>query len=42
MKAATENADDLIRQLSMRYNRARQGQITSELIDLIGGVEAMK
>jgi F-type H+-transporting ATPase subunit gamma len=42
MKAATENADDLIRQLSMRYNRARQGQITSELTDLIGGVEALK
>ena len=41
MKAATENADELIRQLNMRYNRARQGQITSELIDLIGGVEAL-
>jgi F-type H+-transporting ATPase subunit gamma len=41
MKAATENADELIRELNMRYNRARQGQITSELIDLIGGVEAL-
>jgi len=41
MKAATENADDLIRSLSMAYNRARQGQITSELLDLIGGVEAL-
>ncbi len=41
MKGATENADDLIKQLSMHYNRARQGQITSELMDLIGGVEAL-
>ena len=42
MKAATENAGDLIKGLSMRYNRARQGRITSELMDLIGGVEALK
>lgn len=41
MKAATENADDLIRALSMQYNRARQGRITSELMDLIGGVNAI-
>jgi F-type H+-transporting ATPase subunit gamma len=42
MKAATENADGLIKHLSMTYNRARQGQITSELLDLMGGVEALK
>jgi F-type H+-transporting ATPase subunit gamma len=42
MKGATENAGDLIKDLSMRYNRARQGRITSELMDLIGGVEALK
>ena len=42
MKAATENADDLIKSLSMKYNRARQGRITSELLDVIGGVEALK
>jgi F-type H+-transporting ATPase subunit gamma len=41
MKSATENADDLIRSLSMTYNRARQGQITSELLDIVGGVEAL-
>lgn len=41
MKGATENAGDLIKRLSMQYNRARQGRITSELIDLIGGVEAI-
>ena len=41
MKSATENADDLIRHLSMQYNRARQSRITSELMDVIGGVEAI-
>jgi F-type H+-transporting ATPase subunit gamma len=41
MKAATENAGDLIHRLSMQYNRARQGRITSELMDVIGGVEAL-
>jgi F-type H+-transporting ATPase subunit gamma len=41
MKSATENADELIKSLSMTYNRARQGQITSELLDIVGGVEAL-
>jgi F-type H+-transporting ATPase subunit gamma len=41
MKAATENADSMISQLSMAYNRARQGQITSELLEIIGGAEAL-
>ncbi len=41
MKAATENADEMIGHLSMSYNRARQGQITSELLEIIGGAEAL-
>jgi F-type H+-transporting ATPase subunit gamma len=41
MKAATENADSMISQLSMSYNRARQGQITGELLEIIGGAEAL-
>jgi F-type H+-transporting ATPase subunit gamma len=41
MKSATENAEDLIRRLSMQYNRARQSRITSELMDVIGGAEAI-
>jgi F-type H+-transporting ATPase subunit gamma len=41
MKAATENADSMISQLSMAYNRARQGQITGELLEIIGGAEAL-
>ena len=41
MKSATENAGDLIRQLSTQYNRARQSQITGEIMEIIGGVEAL-
>lgn len=41
MKAATENADSMIKHLSMIYNRARQGQITSELLEIIGGADAL-
>ncbi len=42
MKSATENADDLIKSLSQTYNRLRQGRITSDLLDVLGGVEALK
>ena len=42
MKAATENAGDLIKSLSLQYNRARQAQITKEIAELIGGSEALK
>lgn len=41
MKSATENAGDLIKQLSRNYNRARQSRITSEIMDIVGGVEAL-
>ncbi len=42
MKSATENASKIIKQLSMTYNRARQSQITGEIMEIIGGVEALK
>ena len=42
MKGATENAGDMISDLSMRYNRARQSQITSELSEIIGGAAALE
>jgi F-type H+-transporting ATPase subunit gamma len=42
MKAATENAGGLIRSLSRQYNRARQSQITGEIMEILGGVEALK
>ena len=41
MKGATENAGDMISNLSRIYNRARQSQITSELSEIIGGAEAL-
>jgi F-type H+-transporting ATPase subunit gamma len=42
MKSATDNADKIVKSLTMRYNRARQSQITTELAEIMGGVEAMK
>jgi F-type H+-transporting ATPase subunit gamma len=42
MKAATDNAEKLNKKLTQEYNRARQNQITSELAELMGGVEALK
>jgi F-type H+-transporting ATPase subunit gamma len=42
MKSATDNADKLIKALSMTYNRARQSQITGEIMEVLGGVEALK
>jgi len=41
MKNATENADSMIGSLSIAYNRARQGQITGELLEIVGGAEAL-
>jgi F-type H+-transporting ATPase subunit gamma len=42
MKSATDNADKMQKSLTMQYNRARQSQITTELSEIMGGVEAMK
>lgn len=42
MKAATDNAEEMGRALQLQYNRARQSQITTELSEIMGGVEAMK
>jgi F-type H+-transporting ATPase subunit gamma len=42
MDSATRNADDLIDKLKLFYNRARQSAITRELIDIVGGAEAVK
>ncbi len=42
MKNATDAADKLIRALTRAYNRARQTQITNEIAELMGGVEALK
>ena len=42
MKNATDNASDLIDDLTLAYNNARQAAITQELAEITGGAEAMK
>lgn len=42
MKAATDNADDLITSLTRVMNRARQDAITSEIMEIVGGAEALR
>ena len=41
MKAATDNADDLIRDLTLMSNRERQAQITQEISEIVGGANAL-
>jgi F-type H+-transporting ATPase subunit gamma len=42
MENATENATDMIQRLTMQYNKARQGAITKELMEIVSGAEAQK
>jgi F-type H+-transporting ATPase subunit gamma len=42
MKAATDNADDLITLLTRTMNRARQDAITTEIMEIVGGAEALR
>lgn len=42
MEYATENAEELIIELTMRFNRIRQESITKELLEIVGGSEALK
>ena len=41
MKAATDNAEELIKLLSRQANRARQDEITTEILEIVGGAEAL-
>ena len=41
MEQATDNADDMIKSLTLFYNKTRQAVITKELIDIVGGAEAL-
>jgi len=41
MRNATENANELVADLTMVYNRARQEAITMEMLDIAGGAEAL-
>lgn len=42
MEAATKNAKEMIGLLTIQYNKARQEKITKELLDIVGGAEALK
>lgn len=41
MRNATQNANELVGELTLEYNKARQESITSELLDIVGGVAAL-
>jgi F-type H+-transporting ATPase subunit gamma len=41
MDSATKNASEMIDKLTLQYNRARQAAITTELMEIIGGAEAL-
>lgn len=42
MENATKSANEMIGRLTLQYNKARQASITGELMDIVGGVEALK
>ena len=42
MKNATDNAKEVIRQLTLAFNKARQASITQEIIEVVNGAEALK
>jgi len=42
MKNATDNAEDMIDELTLTYNKARQGAITQEILEVVSGAEAQK
>ena len=41
MRNATDAANEMLEELTLEYNKARQEQITGELLDIVGGVEAL-
>ena len=41
MEAATRNTEELIRALTLQYNRVRQAAITKELVEIVSGAEAL-
>lgn len=42
MESATDNAEEMIEDLALKYNRARQASITQEISEIVGGAEALK
>jgi F-type H+-transporting ATPase subunit gamma len=41
MDKATENAGELLKELKLMYNRTRQASITTEILEIVGGAEAL-
>ena len=41
MENATTNADDMIKDLTLKFNKARQSAITTEMLEIVGGAEAL-
>jgi F-type H+-transporting ATPase subunit gamma len=41
MHKATDNAEDMIKELKLKYNKARQAAITGEILEIVGGAEAL-
>jgi F-type H+-transporting ATPase subunit gamma len=42
MENATKSCNEMVGKLTLQYNKARQSSITGELMDIVGGVEALK
>jgi F-type H+-transporting ATPase subunit gamma len=42
MHKATDNATELLRELNLQYNKARQAAITNEITEIVGGADALK
>merc|ERR1711935_722528 len=42
MQAASDNADDLAKELSLKYNRARQAAVTAEILEIVSGAAALE
>ena len=42
MDAATKSAKDMIKELSLQFNRARQAAITQEISEIVGGADALR
>jgi F-type H+-transporting ATPase subunit gamma len=41
MRSATDNAKEIVEELTLTYNKVRQEMITKELLDMVGGVAAL-
>mgnify|MGYP005728644827 FL=1 len=42
MENATSNSEEMIKDLTLKFNKARQAAITTEMLEIVGGAEALK